>query len=127
MLYDLQHPLDRRLAHALGRIVHRDRRALAHLARDVELAAMQLGELSCKRKAHAKPARRAHNCAALAKRLKNTGELFGRDTNAVVCNTQYRTAAFARASQCMSTLPATMSPVTEPMPRFDPAATTVPE
>jgi hypothetical protein len=32
------------------------------------------------------------------------------------------TAAFARASQCMSTLPANMSPVTEPMPRFDPAA-----
>jgi hypothetical protein len=36
------------------------------------------------------------------------------------------TAAFARASQCMSTLPANMSPVTEPMPRFDPAVT-VPE
>jgi hypothetical protein len=32
------------------------------------------------------------------------------------------TAAFMRASQCMSTLPANMSPVTEPMPRFDPAA-----
>jgi hypothetical protein len=32
------------------------------------------------------------------------------------------TAAFARASQCMTTLPADMSPVTEPMPRFDPAA-----
>jgi hypothetical protein len=32
------------------------------------------------------------------------------------------TAAFARASQCMCTLPANMSPVTEPMPRFDPAA-----
>jgi hypothetical protein len=30
------------------------------------------------------------------------------------------TAAFARASQCMSTLPANMSPVTEPMSRFDP-------
>jgi hypothetical protein len=37
------------------------------------------------------------------------------------------TAAFARASQCMTTLPANMSPVTEPMPRFDPAAVTVPE
>jgi hypothetical protein len=35
------------------------------------------------------------------------------------------TAAFARASQCMSTLPANMSPVTEPMPRFDPAAVRV--
>jgi hypothetical protein len=37
------------------------------------------------------------------------------------------TAAFSRASQCMATLPATMSPVTEPMPRFDPAAAAVPE
>jgi hypothetical protein len=37
------------------------------------------------------------------------------------------TAAFVRASQCMATLPATMSPATEPMPRFDPAAATVPE
>jgi hypothetical protein len=37
------------------------------------------------------------------------------------------TAAFARASQCMTTTPASMSPVTEPMPRFDPAAVTVPE
>jgi hypothetical protein len=37
------------------------------------------------------------------------------------------TAAFARASQCMTTQPANMSPVTEPMPRFDPAAVTVPE
>ena len=37
------------------------------------------------------------------------------------------TAAFARASQCMTTLPADMSPATEPMPRFDPAAATVPE
>jgi hypothetical protein len=37
------------------------------------------------------------------------------------------TAAFARASLCMSTLPASMSPVTEPAPRFDPAAFTVPE
>jgi hypothetical protein len=36
-------------------------------------------------------------------------------------------AAFARASQCMTTLPANMPPVTEPMPRFDPAAVTVPE
>jgi hypothetical protein len=35
------------------------------------------------------------------------------------------TAAFARASQCMTTLPPSMSPVTEPMPRFDPAAVTV--
>jgi hypothetical protein len=35
------------------------------------------------------------------------------------------TAAFARASQCMTTLPANMSPVTEPMPRFDPAAVAV--
>jgi hypothetical protein len=34
------------------------------------------------------------------------------------------TAAFARASQCMSTLPAHMSPVTEPAPLFDPAAFT---
>jgi hypothetical protein len=34
------------------------------------------------------------------------------------------TAAFARASQCMSTLPADMSPVTEPTPRFDPVAVT---
>jgi hypothetical protein len=34
------------------------------------------------------------------------------------------TAAFARAGQCMTTLPADMSPVTEPMPRFDPAAVT---
>jgi hypothetical protein len=34
------------------------------------------------------------------------------------------TAAFARASQCMSTLPANMSPVTEPISRFDPAAVT---
>jgi hypothetical protein len=32
------------------------------------------------------------------------------------------TAAFARASQCMSTLPADMSPVTEPALRFDPRA-----
>jgi hypothetical protein len=37
------------------------------------------------------------------------------------------TAAFARASQCMTSLPANMSPATEPMPRFDPAALTVPE
>jgi hypothetical protein len=37
------------------------------------------------------------------------------------------TAAFARASQCMATLPANISPVAEPMPRFDPAAATVPE
>jgi hypothetical protein len=35
------------------------------------------------------------------------------------------TAAFVRASQCMSTLPPNMSPVTEPMPRFDPAAVMV--
>jgi hypothetical protein len=34
------------------------------------------------------------------------------------------TAAFAQASQCMSTLPANMSPMTEPMSRFDPAAVT---
>jgi hypothetical protein len=34
------------------------------------------------------------------------------------------TAAFARASQCMSTLPLNMSPATEPMSRFDPAAVT---
>ena len=34
------------------------------------------------------------------------------------------TAAFAGASQCMSTPPANMSPVTEPMSRFDPAAVT---
>jgi hypothetical protein len=37
------------------------------------------------------------------------------------------TAAFARASQCMTTLPANMSTVTEPLPRFDPAAVTLPE
>ena len=37
------------------------------------------------------------------------------------------TAAFARASQCMTTLPANLPPVTEPMPRFDPAAATVPK
>jgi hypothetical protein len=37
------------------------------------------------------------------------------------------TAAFARASQCMTTPPTGMSPTTEPMPRFDPAAFTVPE
>ncbi len=34
-------------------------------------------------------------------------------------------AAFARASQCVTTLPANMSPATEPMPRFDPTAVTV--
>ncbi|MBV9969151.1 MAG: hypothetical protein JO228_04135 [Xanthobacteraceae bacterium] len=37
------------------------------------------------------------------------------------------TAAFARASRCMTTLPADMSPATEPMPRFDPTAVAVPE
>ena len=31
-------------------------------------------------------------------------------------------AAFARASQCMSTLPATFPPLTEPATTFDPAA-----
>jgi hypothetical protein len=36
-------------------------------------------------------------------------------------------AAFARASQCMTTLPANMSRATEPIPRFDPTAVTVPE
>jgi hypothetical protein len=37
------------------------------------------------------------------------------------------TAAFVRASQCMTTLPGNVSPVIEPMPRFDPAAVTVSE
>ena len=37
------------------------------------------------------------------------------------------TAAFTRASRCMTTLPANMPPATEPLPRFDPAAVTVPE
>ena len=36
-------------------------------------------------------------------------------------------AAFARAGQCMSTLPPTFFPLTEPAVTFDPAAFTVPE
>jgi hypothetical protein len=45
--------------------------------------------------------------------------------SAALCDPQTVTAAFARASQCMSTLPPNMSSATEPMPRFDPAAVTV--
>jgi integrase len=95
--------------------------------RDRVLSDAELGAVW--RAAEALPAFRRGSFRMLVLTAQRRGEVAGMRWKELSADLQSWTiprerAKNSRARQCMSTLPADMSPVTEPMPRFDPAAVT---